>query len=211
MLWGIAVLACVAIFICWQTSKRQTANEDPPADGAMFELVGTGNDLQRLPERFRFMRYHTGYGKERGIRSVTISVIGDRRPHETLEGSVKNLVDERLHDLRIGEDIPGTEFKVTSFRGVIAQGHDASTVTLVNKETGAEEVLPLKELVDPGDARAYFRGKAAQLGVGFSARIGETFTFPPDSGRTFRVLDIKGRGAVIERPDGTKILLTALR
>ena len=78
-----------------------------------------------------------------------------------------------------------------------------------------EEVLPLRDENYRGNLRAYFRCKAVQPGgqavPEFSARIGETFKLPPENGKTFRVLDIKGRGAVIELPDGNKMLLTALK
>lgn len=200
MQWGIVLLVGVVVFICWQMARHRTTDTESLANGAVFELVSIGYDRQHLPERFRLIRH---YGDEirKGRRdlSMLISVVGH----------------EELHNLRLGEDIPDTEFKVASFKRVFEQRHDALTVTIVNKETGAEEVLPLRGVFYSGDARAYFRSKAVQPGgqalPEFSARIGETFTFPPESGKAYRVLDIKGRGAVIERPDGTKMLLTALR
>src|SRR6266446_112632 len=82
VLWGIAALACVAIFVCWQTVRRRAADEGPPANGAMFELVNIGYDLQQLPERFRFISYYRDDNRKghRG-HSVLISVVGHRGLH----------------------------------------------------------------------------------------------------------------------------------
>jgi len=212
LLWGIPVIACVVILVCWQMAVRRRVNEEPVASDGLFELVEIGADVGQIPERFRFVGcYMLVHGNGRGSLFVKIKVNDQREPYVLRPGA-----DIRLHALKLGEDIPGTEFKVASFSHKIEerdddQRHDASTVTIVNKETGAEEVLPLRDENYRGDLRAHFRGRAAQPAgqavAGFSARIGETFTFPPESGKTFRVLDIKGRGAVIRRPDGKKMLL----
>ena len=131
-----------------------------------------------------------------------------------------NTIDRgrRTQFLEIGQDIAGTNFKVESFQqkevpGADGTTRDASEVTVVNKETGEKVVIPLKQIVDSPDSYGIFRYKWLKPGIketpNFPKRRGETFTLPPDTDKTYKLIEIKGRDAIIELPDGTKKILTA--
>ena len=122
--------------------------------------------------------------------------------------------------LPVGDDIPGTKFKIESFEKKEAPGTDGTTtdvseVTVVNKETGDKVVLPLKKEVDSPDSYGIFRYKWVKPGPtgkptpDFPKRRSETFSLPPDADKIYKLIEIKGRDAVIELPDGTKKILTA--
>lgn len=131
-----------------------------------------------------------------------------------------NTIDRgrRTQFLEIGQDIAGTNFKVESFQqkevpGADGTTRDASEVTVVNKETGEKVVVPLKQIVDSPDSYGIFRYKWLKPGIketpNFPKRRGETFTLPPDMDKTYKLIEIKGRDAILELPDGTKKILTA--
>ena len=122
--------------------------------------------------------------------------------------------------LPVGDDIPGTKFKIDSFEKKEAPGadgtkEDVSEVTLSNKETGEKVVLPLKKEVDSPDSYGIFRYKWVKPGgketPNFPKRRGETFNLPPEMDKTYKLIEIKGPDALIELPDGTKKTLTAPR
>ena len=131
-----------------------------------------------------------------------------------------NTIDRgrRTQFLEIGQDIAGTNFKVESFQqkevpGADGTTRDASEVTVTNKETGEKVVIPLKQIVDSPDSYGIFRYKWVKPGIketpNFPKRRGETFTLPPETDKTYKLIEIKGRDAIIELPDGTKKILTA--
>ena len=133
-----------------------------------------------------------------------------------------NTIDrgKRTQFLEIGQDIAGTNFKVESFKqkevpGADGTTRDASEVTVINKETGEKVVVPLKQIVDSPDSYGIFRYKWVKPGStgkptpDFPKRRSETFSLPPDADKTYKLIEIKGRDAVIELPDGTKKILTA--
>ena len=122
--------------------------------------------------------------------------------------------------LAVGEDIPGTNFKIESFQQKEAPGADKTTIdvseaTVINKETGEKVVLPLKREVDSPDSYGIFHYKWVKPGgdgkktADFPKRRGETFTLPPETDKTFKLIEIKGNDATVELPDGKKIILTA--
>lgn len=118
----------------------------------------------------------------------------------------------------VGEDVPGTKFKVDSFKHKEIPGKDGTTedvseATLLNKETLEKIVLPLKKEVDSPDSYATFRYKWVKPVGGvktpdFTKRRGETFTLEPDKDKNYKVLGMKGQEVEIEPPDGKKKILT---
>ena len=128
----------------------------------------------------------------------------------------------RTQFLPVGEDIPGTKFKIEKFEkkeipGADGTKEDVSEVTLTNKETGEKVVLPLKKEVDSPDSYGIFRYKWVKPPLpgkptpDFPKRRGETFSLPPEMDKTYKLIEIKGQDALIELPDGTKKTLTAPR
>jgi len=120
----------------------------------------------------------------------------------------------------IGDDIPGTNFKIDSFQpkevpGADGTKNDASEVTIINNQTGDKVVLPLKQIVDSPDSYGIFRYKWVKPGPGgqktpdFPKRRGDTFTLPPETDKIYKLEKIQGQDAIIELPDGTKKTLTA--
>ena len=198
---AIAVLACGAIFIRLQIRKHPAADQvapEPPLVCTTIELVRIWDDRQRLPERIRFENYSIREPREVPPQFILTVLAGERVKTQWLE---------------IGEDIPDTEFRVGSFRKILANGADTSELTIVHKVTGAGEVLRVRDR-KRGDLRAYFRGKAAppggRVGPEFSGRIGETFPVPSGNGTTCSVINIQGNTALVHMPDGTTKLLTAI-
>ncbi len=198
VLWSIAVLAVIVLaWFQFERMGRRTAGGGP-ASRVTIELADIWHDLNQPSGSFRFTSYYPKSVKKPSDVTVQISVIGDRT---------------RTELLRVGEDIPGTRYQIKSFEQGTLQGGDASNITIVNKETGEEDVLLHRGLYDRGDMRAVLRCKWMQDGKEGTCevrrRIGETFTVPPEGGGTYKVIDIKGRGAVVERPDRTKQLLVS--
>lgn len=130
-----------------------------------------------------------------------------------------NTVDlrNRTQYVKVGADIPGTNFKVESFQKKEVPGADGTTVdvseaTLLNKETQEKIVLPLKKVVDSPDSFATFRYKWKKSGGkktdDFIRRRGESFTLEPEKDKTYKVLKIRAHEVDIELPDKTKKTLT---
>ena len=124
----------------------------------------------------------------------------------------------KTHFLPIGEDIPGTKYKIESYEKKEAPGADGTTrdvseVTIINKETGAKVILPLLQVVDSPDSYAVFRYKWFTSRVpktsDFSKRRNETFTLQPEPDKTYKLVEIKGQEVTLELPGGTKKTLTA--
>ena len=131
-----------------------------------------------------------------------------------------NTIDlkNRTMFVAVGEDIPGTKFKIDSFQqkeidGADGTKKDVSETTIINKETGEKVVLPFRQIVDSPDSYGIFQYKWFKPGGKkpdpFPKRRGDTFTLPPDTDKIYKVIEIKGQEATIELPDGTKKILTA--
>ena len=155
-----------------------------------------------IPFRLRFMSYDINPKKK---DDVTVFI---------------NTIDRggKTHVKAIGEDIPGTKFKIESFAEKYVDGTDGtkvdvSEVSVKNKESGVLVVLPLKQIVDSPDSYGIFNYKWVKPGgqktEKFPKRRGETFTLPPDADKTYKLIEIQGKSAIIELPDGTKKTLTA--
>ena len=124
----------------------------------------------------------------------------------------------KTHFIPVGEDIPGTVFKVESFQKKEIPGADGTTVdvsetTLLNKETKEKIVLPLKKEVDSPDSYATFRYKWSKppenkKTADFTKRRSETFTLEPEKDKTYKVLKIRQTEVDIELPGGAKKPLT---
>ncbi len=131
-----------------------------------------------------------------------------------------NTVDLRnkTQFVAVGDDIPGTKFKVESFEHKEAPGADGTKVdvseaTLLNKETQEKIVLPLKRVVDSPDSYATFRYKWAKPPENkktpdFTKRRGESFTLDPEKDKPYKLLTIRAKEVDIELPDKTKKTLT---
>ena len=196
--WTLAGLAiAIVAWLQFERMRHRTAGGGS-ASHVAIELSYVQYDLNQPSGAFRFTSYHSESVKKPSDVTVQISVIGDRT---------------RTELLRVGEDIPGSRYQIKSFEQGTLQGGGVSKVTIVNKETGEEEVLLHRGMYDRGDMRAVLRCKWMQDGgertCEVHRRIGETFTVPPKGGGTYKVSDIKGRGAVVERPDGSKELLVS--
>lgn len=143
------------------------------------------------------------------------------RPKKPSDTTVQmNTIDRgnKTYFLPVGDDIPGTKFKIESFQQKeipAEQGttKDVSEVTIINKETGAKVVLPLKQIVDSPDSFGIFRYKwvkpGGQATPDFSKRRNDTFTLSPESDKNYKLIEIKDRTAIVEMPDGKKKSLTA--
>lgn len=154
------------------------------------------------PFRLRMMSYDIN---PRNPADVTVQI-------NTVDGG------SRTYFLEIGKTIPGTSFKVESFQSKEVPGKDGTTrdvseVTIMNKETGAKVVLPLKQVVDSPDSNGIFRYKwvkpGGQATPDFMKRRNETFTLPPENDKTYKLIEIKDQDANLLLPDGTKKILTA--
>ncbi len=155
-----------------------------------------------IPFRLKFMSYDYNPAKP---QETTVAI---------------NTVDRggRTHFKPIGDDIPGTKFKIESFKEKYADGADGtkvdvSEVTVKNKETGVLVVLPLKQVVDSPDSYGIFSYKWVKAGgqktADFPKRRGETFTLQPEPDKIFKLLEIQGKKATLEMPDGTTKTLTS--
>lgn len=131
-----------------------------------------------------------------------------------------NTIDRgnRTQFLPVGEDIPGTKFKIDSYEHKEADDtdgtkKDVSEVTIINKETGNKVVLPIKQIVDSPDSYCIFQYKWVKPGgkktENFPKRRGETFFLQPEPDKIYKLEEIKGRDATVILPDGTKKILTA--
>lgn len=157
-----------------------------------------------IPFRLQFMSYDVNPKKK---EDITVAI---------------NTKDRggRTHYKSVGEDIPGTNFKIESFMqkeidGADGTKTDVSEVTVKNRETGDTVVLPLKKEVDSPDSYGIFRYKWVKPGgqktPDFPKRRGETFTLPPETDKIYKLIKIQGQDAEIELPGGIKKILTPPR
>lgn len=181
------------------------ADSTDPKDPASHPSYFTKLELAKvvyIPFRLRFMSYDVNPKKK---DDITVAI---------------NTVDRggRTHFKAVGDDIPGTNFKIESFilkevDGADGTKNDVSEVTVKNKETGTLVVIPLKQIVDSPDSYGIFRYKwskpGAQKTPDFPKRRNETFTLPPETDKIYKLIEIKGQDAIIELPDGSKKTLTA--
>ena len=183
------------------------ADSTDPRDPKSHPPYHTKLELARvvyIPFRLRLMSYDLP-AKVNKPSDITVQI-------NTID--LKN----RTLFIPVGEDIPGTKFKVDSFQqkevdGADGTKKDVSEVTIINKQTGAKVVLPLKQIVDSPDSYGIFHYKWVKPGgqptQDFSKRRSDTFTLPPETDKTYKLLEIQGQNAIIELPDGTKKTLTA--
>ena len=115
--------------------------------------------------------------------------------------------------ITVGEDIPGTKFKTKSFKKIELPGKDgtvddASELTIVNKESGEEIIMPYGKEVDSPDSHAVFRYLWVAPGGAktpdFPVIKNKTFHVPPEIDKDYKLIDIKGKEAVVELPGGEK-------
>jgi hypothetical protein len=171
------------------------ANSHPPYH-TRLSLVQVVN----IPFRLRFMSYD----------------INPRNPADITVGI--NTVDRggRTHFKAIGEDIPGTKFKVEKFEKKEAPGADGtktdvSILTVYNKEKDERLDLPLNRMVDSPDSYVVLHYGWAPAGgqpvPDINKQKGGTFTIPPETDKTYKVLDIKQDEVEIELPSKEKRIL----
>jgi hypothetical protein len=199
VLWGIAAFACAIVAVCWQIAKRRTAEMEQPPYHTMLELLKVG---WLTPERLELIAFDLHADEEKPA-ATTVAIRTIDRGNRTIFAA-------------IGEDLPGTPFTIESFQQSEALGGgnvSIPTVTIINKLSGAKDRLPLKRVENVAGMRGDFRYKwvpPSGLPIpDFEKSAGETFTLPPENGKLYKVISIKGRGAVIALPDGKKKLLTA--
>lgn len=117
----------------------------------------------------------------------------------------------RTQFIRIGENIRGTDFKAGSLERKEIEGKDgtkidASELTLVNNRTGDKVLLPLRKPIISPDTLIRFKYLWVPAGGNpmpdFEKRKGDTFSLPPDSDKTYKIVDIKGGAVVVELPGG---------
>lgn len=169
---------------------------DPPSDDFGVEVVKMGH----IPFRLRLMSYDVPPNLRRPS-DITVQI------HTIDHGN-------KTQFLPVGDDIPGTKFTVKSFKQTENPTKDDSQVTITNKQTGVDVILPLKQIKDLGEDYVILRYKGVQSGGqksdDFPKRSGETFTLP-GSDKTYKVLSIYGEGVTIEFPDGSKKTLIPKR
>ena len=166
-------------------SIRADDKETTP-DAALPELV----KVVYFPHRFRFAGYDANPKKPAGPE-VQIHITDGKKRHVLL----------------VDNDIPGSNFQIKSFKKLLDAGNDVSEITILNKDNGALTVLSFSKVMDSPSVCAIFRCKGVQPDgkpiPDFTKRPGDTFTLPPGSGKTFKVLSIDGQQVIIELPDGT--------
>ena len=125
----------------------------------------------------------------------------------------------RTQFIPVWEDIPGTKRTVKAFKKIEAPDKDdpkvlkdVSEATILDKRTGAEVKLPLKQVVDFPETYAFFRYRWVKPGGDaapeFRLQAGDTLVLPPELEKKYKVIEIKGDGVVIELPDKTRKTLT---
>jgi hypothetical protein len=204
---SIAALVCGIVFLfpqigsCQPAAGDATGKEKPAASGIdALEVVKVG----QIPKLLRWLSCD----------------FDSKNPKETtVHIPAVNTWSVRQHWLKIGESIPGTRFRVKSFKRIEVPGEDGthkdvSELTVTNVDTGAETVLPRRKVLDLGaEPYAEFHYKWRKRGKrpteDFTGRVGETFTLPPEAKKEYKVIEIKEDSVVIELPDGRKKTLTA--
>jgi len=194
---SIAAFVCVIVFLSnLQTGNCQPAvgdaagNEKPAASGIdALEVVKVVRIPRRPLERLRVMSIDVPANvKKPSDITVRVNTIDDKN---------------KTRFLPVGDDIPGTKFKIKSYKKIEENGVDASEIPISNKDTGAEVVLPLKKIVDLADeSYCIFHYKWVQPGEratpDFLKRRGETFVLPPEADRKYKVMYIGLDEVVIE-------------
>lgn len=198
----LAMALCAGVFIWWQVNRwhwlmRRPAVDKRQPELAMLEFVGLGHIP---PDRLRLVWIDGP--EETGQPAVRAKIMAVNRGNS-------------IFLLATGEDVPQTDFRVESIQpGKLVNGRWAvpDQVVIANKRNGRRLGLPFGREVDISGSSVVLRYNGEMPGGGrmdvFTVRLGDSFMLPPENGRTYRVLDIRGRGAVVEFPDGTKRLIT---
>jgi hypothetical protein len=157
-----------------------------------------------IPFRLRFMSYDIN---PKNPKDVTVGI---------------NTVDRggRTHFKLIGEDIPGTKFKVEKFEKKEAPGNDGTTndvseLTVLNKENREPLVLQLNKVVDSPDSYVVIHYGWAPFGgqpvPDINKQKGGKFTIPPEDAKEYKVIDIRPTEVDIELPSGEKRTLRTVK
>jgi hypothetical protein len=192
-------------------STDPTKAESHPPHHTRLTLAKTGNSngIVSIPFRLRFMTYDIN---PRNPKDITVQI---------------NTIDKgnRTSFVPVGEDIPGTTFKIESFEKKETPQEngttkDESTLTIVNKVTGQKVPLPINVVINSPESYLVLRYLWVEPGKqptpDMNLKKDQTFKLPPDLDKTYKVLDIKAPGenpqtnpgeVTIQLPTGTKLIL----
>lgn len=207
------VLLSSQIGICQPAVGEAAGKEKPAASGIdALEVVKVVYIPYKVRERFRFMTYDVPANVKKPS-DITVQITPMDRGNKTffvpVGDDIPGIGFVRADDLREGTALQRAKYTVKSFKKIEANGKNVSEITIKDNETGAEFVLPLKEIVDLlQDCYAIFHYKWTQPGgrptPDFPKRVGQTFTLPPEEGKKYRVIRITSAGVLIELPDETR-------
>jgi hypothetical protein len=203
--------------------------EDPDKDGFsnLLEYLGNdvkdgGNDSTDPNDAKSHPPYHT---RLRLAQIVKISFrlrmmsydINPKNPKE-ITAQLNTLdVGNRTMFVEVGQDIPNTKFKTVSFvkkEIPAADGttKDVSELTVVNKESGVKVILPLGVVTDSPESYIILSydwvASGGSKAPDMNLKKGATFVIPPETTKTYKVIDIGENFVEIETPSGEKMKLT---
>src|SRR4030095_2348896 len=119
----------------------------------------------------------------------------------------------------MGDEIPGTGFKIKSFKCKEVENKstggkdEVSEVTISNSETSEELVLPLHKIVKSGESGIFeyrLNKKTDEPGQIIPVLKGKEFFVQPEVNVKYKLLDGNPGKAVIQAPDGKEITVEPL-
>ena len=173
---------------------------DPKSHPAYHTRLRLASVIQ-IPFRLRMMSYDIN---PKNTKEVTAQL-------NTLDVGNKTMF------ITVGDDIPNTRFKTVSFTKKelpAADGttKDVSELTVINKETSVQVVLPLGEIKDSPESYMILSYEWVAFGGSktpdMNLKKGQTFVIPPENTKIYKVIDINRDFVEIDTPTGEKIKLT---
>jgi hypothetical protein len=181
------------------TDPNKSDNHPPYHTRLMLAPLANGQvGIVLIPFRLRFMAYDIN---PRNPKDITVQI---------------NTIDKgnRTSFVPIGEDIPGTTYKTQKFEKKEVQlpdgtAKDTSELTIINKESGKQVVLPTGVVVDSPESYIVLRylwvAPGGQPTPDMNLKKDATFKLPPETDKIYKVVDIKAPAQ--QNPGEVNILL----
>jgi hypothetical protein len=202
---------------------RNVGIKDPDGDGFLTEDEGVANPPTDPTKKDSHPPYYT----QLFLKSWNavpfewqfMAYDGDPKTPDRMTFQINPRRGGTTKFIPMGEEIPGTGFKIKSFvfkevENKSTGGKDeVSEATIFNPATGEELALPLHKIVKSGESGIFeyrWGKKANEPGQVIPVLKGKEFILQPEVNAKYKLLDGNPQKAVIQAPDGKEITVEPL-